>query len=244
MHTGIFTTYTSAQYQPAQALVYWRMLVLNILALLKRHETYQVPSKSFNYFVLCSISSVVAIGKRSTDHIILNQKRHSIALQTLLIIKWPQVAPKHHYLFQSVKHMKIGWNLLRYGDASLNYLQNDKDQSLAQALDAFLEIDEAEIAGENGVDAIIATLNHLFKKDSTITKYQAFESLLTCQIPSTMSIQAFLNEFDKHLFKTKTYGPTMSDEILAYQLLKSENLSSHHEKLIKKTIPNYLHNRW
>ena len=78
-----------------------------------------------------------------------------------------------------------------------------------EALDAVLEIDEAEIAGENGVDAIINRLNCLLKKDSTITKYQAFESFMTFQRPSAMSIPACLNEFEKQLFKTKTYGATM-----------------------------------
>ena len=42
MHTGIFVSNTSAHYQPVQALAYWRKLVLNILALLKRKDTYQV----------------------------------------------------------------------------------------------------------------------------------------------------------------------------------------------------------
>ena len=39
MHTGIFISYTSAHYQPAQALVYWRKLVLKILPLLERRDT-------------------------------------------------------------------------------------------------------------------------------------------------------------------------------------------------------------
>ena len=112
-----------------------------------------------------------------------------------------------------------------------------------EALDAVLEIDEVEIAGENGVDAIITRLNCLYKKDSTITKYQAFESFITFKRPSTMSIQAFLNKFDKRPFKTKTYGTTMSDDILAYQLLKSTHyLSTHHEELIKATIPDLQYN--
>ena len=101
-----------------------------------------------------------------------------------------------------------------------------------EALDAVLEIDDAEITGENAVVAIINILNHLFKKDSTITKYQPFESFMTFKRLSAMSIQVFLNELDEHLFKTKTYGKTMSDDILAYQLLKSANLSTHLEELI------------
>ena len=34
----------------------------------------------------------------------------------------------------------------------------------------------------------------------------------------------------------------MSDDILAYQLLKSANMSTHHEELIKATIPDLQYN--
>ena len=71
------------------------------------------------------------------------------------------------------------------------------------------------------MDATINRLNLLFKKDSTVTKYQGFESN-AFKRPSAMSFQAFLNEFDKRLFKTKTYDTTMSDNILAYQLLSQQ----------------------
>ena len=83
-----------------------------------------------------------------------------------------------------------------------------------EALDVVLEIDEVEIAGENGVDSITNRVNRLFKRGSTITKYQAFESFMTFKRLSPMSIQAFLNEFDKHLFKTKAYGTAMSEELI------------------------------
>ena len=39
-----------------------------------------------------------------------------------------------------------------------------------EALDAVLEIDNEDIAKENGVDAIIEHLNRFLKKGSTITK--------------------------------------------------------------------------
>ena len=39
-----------------------------------------------------------------------------------------------------------------------------------EASDAVLEINDAEIAKDDGVDTIINRLNRLFKKDSTITK--------------------------------------------------------------------------
>ena len=47
------------------------------------------------------------------------------------------------------------------------------------------------------MDAVIERLNRLFKKDSTITKYQALEAFERFKRPASMSIQAFLNEFDK-----------------------------------------------
>ena len=57
-----------------------------------------------------------------------------------------------------------------------------------------------------------------------------------------MFIQEFLNEFDKPLFKTKPYGTVMSDNIFAYQLLKSANFSTHHEELIKAPMPDLQYN--
>ena len=53
-----------------------------------------------------------------------------------------------------------------------------------------------------------------------------------------MSIRAYLNEFYKRLFKTKSYGTMISDDILVYRLLKSASLSSYHEELVKETIPD------
>ena len=71
----------------------------------------------------------------------------------------------------------------------------------------------------NGVDVIINRLNRLYKKDSTVTKYQALEAFETFRRPSNMSMQSFLNEFKKKIYKTKLYGTEMSEDILAYRLL-------------------------
>ena len=39
--------------------------------------------------------------------------------------------------------------------------------------------------------------------------------------------------------KTKSDGTVISDDILAYKLLKSANLSSYHEELVKATMPDW-----
>ena len=69
-----------------------------------------------------------------------------------------------------------------------------------EALDAALEIDESDISKENGVDFITDHLNRLFKKVSTVTKYQALEAFVTFKKPANMSKQAYLIELDTRLF--------------------------------------------
>lgn len=49
-------------------------------------------------------------------------------------------------------------------------------------------------------------------------------------------------EFDKKQFKTKSNRLVMSDDVLAYTLLKPSNLSNYHYELIKATIDDLQHN--
>ena len=107
-----------------------------------------------------------------------------------------------------------------------------------QAQDAILELSEGEIASANGVKNIIDHLDKLFKKDETLQKYQALEAFETYHRPTNTTIQEFLIEFEKRYNKTKSYGTTMSDDLLAYRLLKSANLSQQHEQLAKVTVPD------
>ena len=51
-----------------------------------------------------------------------------------------------------------------------------------------------------------------------------------------MSIKSF-NEFEKRLYKTKSCGTEMSEDILAHRLLKSANLSNEDKQLIKAILP-------
>ena len=51
-----------------------------------------------------------------------------------------------------------------------------------------------------------------------------------------MSISDYINEFESLLNKTTTFAKTMPEDILAYRLLKSENLSEEQEQLVKENI--------
>ena len=111
-----------------------------------------------------------------------------------------------------------------------------------EAQEAVLEIPKNDNASENGVDVIINRLNSLYKKDSTVTKYQALEALETFRRSCDMSIESFLVEFEKSLYKTKSYDTAMSEDIHAYRLLKWTYLSNEHEVLIKATLPELQYN--
>ena len=52
-----------------------------------------------------------------------------------------------------------------------------------------------------------------------------------------MSIKNYIIEFERLFAKTKAHGSTMSEDILAYRLLRSANISEHHEQLARATIP-------
>ena len=54
--------------------------------------------------------------------------------------------------------------------------------------------------------------------------------------PSAVYIPNYINEFEKHLYRVKNYEADMSDNILAYRLMKNVNLKQSKEKLIKATI--------
>ena len=60
-------------------------------------------------------------------------------------------------------------------------------------------------------------------------KFEALELFEQYKRPTSTSIQEFLVEFDK------SYGTTMSTDMLGYRLLKSANLTVQNEQLIKAT---------
>ena len=54
-----------------------------------------------------------------------------------------------------------------------------------------------------------------------------------------MIVNDYINEFESLLNKTTKFGTIMSEDILAYRLLNSWNLSEEQEQLLKATIDKY-----
>ena len=105
-----------------------------------------------------------------------------------------------------------------------------------EAQDAVLELDESKIAHASGVENIIECLDKLYLQDKTQTAFDALEAFEGYKRPTELSISEYCNEFEKRWNKAKSYGTTMSDDVLAYRLLKSANLPESQQQLAKATI--------
>ena len=104
-----------------------------------------------------------------------------------------------------------------------------------EAQDAVLELSEDIITSEDSVKHITEKLNSLYKKNETLEKYECLDQFETYHRPEDVSMNDFIIEFDSRLNKTKKLGTVMSDDLLAYRLIKSANLSEQDEKVVKAT---------
>ena len=100
-------------------------------------------------------------------------------------------------------------------------------------------ITEEEICSAEGADKILQKLDTLFKKDETLTAYRAYEDFESYKRPREIAIAEYLNEFEKRWNKTKANGTALSENVLAYRLLRSANLTRHDEQLVIATITEF-----
>ena len=96
------------------------------------------------------------------------------------------------------------------------------------ACDTALELSRDAISSATSLTQVLSHLDDLYLKDETLQKYDAFKAFDSFRRPS-------LNFF-MHLFCSQiSYGTTISDDLLAFKLLKAANLSPDHKKLAKAT---------
>ena len=114
------------------------------------------------------------------------------------------------------------------GGAILLTLENEAE-------DKVLELDENDIICDQGVENIIKQLDKIYKKNETLEKFEALDSFETYRRLPEESINDFIIEFDKRLNRTIKLGTTMSDDLLAYRLIKSANLLEQDERVVKAT---------
>ena len=67
---------------------------------------------------------------------------------------------------------------------------------------------------------------------------KTLENFETFKRPENMKMSDYLNKFEQLYKKIKSYGTQMSENVLAYRLLKYANLPELHEQMVKETITN------
>ena len=105
-----------------------------------------------------------------------------------------------------------------------------------KAHQAVRNIPPALIKNKDGVKEILKVLNKLYERDKDQLGFETYDTFDWFCCPADMSISDYINEFESLLNKTTTFAKTMPEDILAYRLLKSENLSEEQEQLVKENI--------
>ena len=89
---------------------------------------------------------------------------------------------------------------------------------------------------DNGLDLLVDKLEKLYVKDSKTTTYLAYEKFESFQRPVNMTIQDYLNEFERLYNDIMRFKIELPSAVLAYRLLKSANLSEEKQQLARATI--------
>ena len=136
-------------------------------------------------------------------------------------IKWKRC----FRLWQNVTEVSVN------KQASLLILHLDNE---TQA-DIFEAVSYEDISSSEGVIKVLAQMDKLFKNDEAITRYETYKAFETYKRPKHTSIKDYCKEFQRNLNKINDLGCQLADDVIAYKLIKSANLSDSQEQLLIAT---------
>ena len=99
-----------------------------------------------------------------------------------------------------------------------------------------LELDTAVLNSEDGMKKLYEKLDTLFLEDVNQSAFRAFEIFENYQRPTETSLEDFLIEFGRHVAKLKDFNILLPEPVLTFRALKSSNITSDNEKLVKATV--------
>ena len=109
-----------------------------------------------------------------------------------------------------------------------------------KAKDAILELEIDDLSTENGLKLITDKLDSLYLKDKAQMAYEAYDNFEKFRRPVNLSTKDYINEFERLLSKTKSYGTKISSDVQAYRLLNSAKFSESQKQLVRATISGNL----
>ena len=107
------------------------------------------------------------------------------------------------------------------------------DETQESVLDS---VSSEDLQSNEGANKVITYLDSVFLKNTQFTEFQLYEDFETYRRPDTYSMDKFIDEFEKRWTKTKNKGTQLSENVLAYRLLKSANLSESQQQLLIATV--------
>ena len=117
----------------------------------------------------------------------------------------------------------------KHGAALLCSLKGDAKKT-AQKID----IDKVITA--EGWDLILVELDKLYEKDKSASKYSAFDQLIKFRRPADMGLNDYLRKFEILKNQCESFQTVLSDDLLAYCMLESANLSVDKKELVRATL--------
>ena len=115
-------------------------------------------------------------------------------------------------------------------------LDDDTQESVLESVSG------EDLAKDTGAASVLAHLDTVFQKDVAVTEMEIYEEFESYKRPENLSIKEFLCEFEKRWKKTQSKGTALSTNVLAYRLLKSANLPSEKQELVRTTIKDTSYN--
>ena len=105
-----------------------------------------------------------------------------------------------------------------------------------KARDAVLELKLEDISKETGVTLILTTLDGIFLKDVNQRMFVAMKMFEQHTREKGQSLDAYINNFEKHYNRVKAHKIVFPDQFLAYRLLENADLEQSKNELIRTTI--------
>lgn len=97
-------------------------------------------------------------------------------------------------------------------------------------------IDKKDLTGKEGVGTLLKKLKELYAQDEKQLAYQAYEDFEKFIRKDDMNVTDFINEWERKYNICKAKKMILPEGVLAYRLLKSANLSSERQTLVRATI--------
>ena len=105
-----------------------------------------------------------------------------------------------------------------------------------KARDCCKSVKVEELKGKDGTEKLMSKLRDLYAIDNEQRIYQAYEEFENYTRSDNITMTDFLNEWERRYNQLRAREIELPDAVLAYRLLKSANLSSEKQALVRATV--------